>query len=206
MIIYAIGDIHGKIKEYKAILANIHKECPDAVTIQIGDFGIGFPGISSKFLGKKDYFFAGNHDNPKECVKSPQCLGDYGPIFDNCFFVRGAYSIDKDWRIPGVSWWEDEELNYQQLCDAKDAYIKSKPQIMFTHDCPETVKRLWWPQFNDNVSRTQQGLDSLWQAHAPRYWFLGHFHQSMNQVIGGTRFICLKELEVMKIDNNLLDI
>jgi predicted phosphodiesterase len=73
---------------------------------------------------------------------------------------------------------------------------------MVTHDCPETVAdHLFGLTGKLNIpSRTRQAFDSMWEAHKPEIWIFGHWHQSRDQNIMGTRFVCLAELEAKEIE------
>jgi hypothetical protein len=54
-------------------------------------------------------------------------------------YIGGALSIDKAHRTEGLNWWVDEELSIQEMNSIFDKYIKEKPDIMVTHDCPEEI-------------------------------------------------------------------
>ena len=52
----------------------------------------------------------------------------------------------------------------------------------------------------DYPSRTRQAFDAMMSIHRPKLWIFGHWHRSRNEMIDGTRFICLAELEHKDID------
>jgi hypothetical protein len=145
-------------------------------------------------------FIRGNHDNPGECRKHSQWIAD-GLIDDNVMFIGGAISIDKEWRVPDYSWWEDEELSIPELNALVDKYVGAKPRVMITHDCPNEVGELLLSQyiaggpFAKLQSRTCQALQHMWSAHSPTLWVFGHHHHSFDHTLRGTRFVCLAELE-----------
>jgi hypothetical protein len=203
-----VGDVHGKYKQYSKIM----DEYQD--TIQVGDMGVGF----RRWMGLGEYdpyspnppydkmvagghrFIRGNHDNPGVCRSHTQCIKD-GTIIDEMMLIGGALSIDKQWRMPNYTWWEDEELSRQELETLLDVYCITKPRIMVTHDCPEPVamamnrrtEKLEYP------SITRQAFQSMFEIHQPDVWVYGHWHRSFDEVIDGTRFVCLNELEVKDI-------
>jgi hypothetical protein len=138
-----IGDVHGKIKEYR----NLIRALPlDARTLQLGDMGIGFKGV---YLFPKGCmangwhrFIRGNHDSPERCRRHPLYLGEYGWLEEEkLFYLGGAWSIDREWRIENVSWWRDEELSYKELDAAYQLYVKVRPRIVATHEAPS--KAAW---------------------------------------------------------------
>jgi hypothetical protein len=179
-----IGDIHGKIDRYLPLIQGVD-------SIQVGDFGMGF--IPTPELPARARFIRGNHDSPEICRQHPNWIAD-GTIEDDTMFIGGAWSIDRAYRTEGVSWWPDEELSISELDRMIDMAIAMRPRIMVTHDCPtDAVYHL----FNAHPisTRTQQALNAIWQLAPPEIWLFGHWHQSRDQVINGTRFICLAELE-----------
>jgi len=204
-----IGDIHGAELKYKEIVDKY-----EGSTIQLGDFGFRYDILDSvdphlhKILG-------GNHDNYDLIHKYPHYLGDFG-MHNNLFFVRGAYSIDKQYRTVGVSWWEQEELSYEQCIDCMHEYMEVQPNIVISHMCPFSV-------LNHLVSSpilciTGELLSALLDMWRPKLWIFAHMHQSKNfkttidkelpdsTIIGErgfntTHFVCLNEFECCEIRN-----
>lgn len=184
-----IGDVHGKMDKYRAIALE------GGISIQLGDFGAGFVSLPNMPDGHR--FIRGNHDSPDVCRQSPNWIID-GCSEDGMFFLGGAHSIDKHRRIPGVSWWEDEELSYGELERIIDDYAKERPEVVISHTCPLTViSDLFGAR--PIGSRTEQAMSAMLDVHKPDLWIFGHWHKSVNKVIDGTRFICLAELEWMDI-------
>jgi hypothetical protein len=134
---------------------------------------------------------------------------DFGPIF----YVRGAWSIDRDWRVANVSWWEDEELTYQQCVNAIDLYEKIKPEFVVTHTVPELVipSIPFNKMFGDKIyrNRTEQMLGNMYHIHQPLRWIFGHWHVDWKKWFEHpttnkkTEFICLKELGYIDFDKKL---
>jgi len=173
-------------------------------SIQVGDFGLGFPGwqkTDPQKLKGNHYFIRGNHDNPEVCQHHPNYLGDFGfkEDWNKLFFVGGGYSIDQEWRTQGVSWWPDEEIAYSVMMDKiLPLYEQSRPNIVVTHDCPMAIRRYLSSHHVDEEadrSRTIACLDSMFEVHKPVYWFHGHHHMSHRADILGTKFISLASLE-----------
>ncbi len=183
---YFIGDVHGKYQEYNKIIQQY------SPTIQVGDFGFDY-SILDGVDPSQHRILGGNHDNYDKIHKCPHYLGDYG-LYRNIFFVRGANSIDRHLRTEGVDWWRQEELTYLKLQDTLEQYQQSKPKIVVTHDCPTIVT-----QFLVRgciPSRTDQFLQCLFDIHQPELWIFGHYHIRADNILNGTRFICLEELGV----------
>lgn len=193
-----IGDVHGKFGAYKTII----KQYPNS--IQVGDMGVGFRRWPhgeydinppyDKMVEMNARFIPGNHDNPFVCKKHTQCI-QYGIIEGDMMFCGGAWSIDWQWRIEGYNWWPEEELTHSEFYKIMDIYELNKPRIMVTHDCPETVLHLIHSHHLCFTTRTGQCFDAMFKMHQPEIWVFGHHHISFDQVVEGTRFICLAELE-----------
>ncbi len=202
-----IGDVHGKYSRYKDILAN----SPPG-TIQVGDMGVGFRHSHGPREGElratpphyamvlsHARFIRGNHDNPAECKKHSQYIED-GHVEDGIMFVGGATSIDKHLRIPNYSWWEDEQLSYEEFEAITKVYEAEKPKVMVTHDCPQSlIQPLFGVHYKTELepggTRTRLAFERMLQLHRPKLWVFGHWHQSRDVTIEGTRFVCLEELE-----------
>jgi Icc-related predicted phosphoesterase len=204
MIITFVGDVHGWFNEFLAT-CKLYKDSD--YIIQVGDTGFGFKNTlqySNITLPKNVKFIRGNHDNPTLSRNHPNYLGDYGFNKDiGIFYISGAYSIDKAWRIPGVSWWEEEELNYNDLQKVAELWASVKPDIVVTHDCPKSVQSFLKSHHSDG-NRTNNALEFLFNEHKPKFWVFGHHHIYKREKVLGTTFQCLPELGTVTIDTNNL--
>lgn len=222
--IRVIGDVHGfvnrRAKQYgreRNYLDLIHKV---NYSVQIGDFGLvpfirSFEGQTpvpewiSQVSPEHHRIVLGNHDNYD--VRVPHYLGDFGthsiPLRENTFdffYVRGAYSIDQAWRTIGISWWPQEELDWQQGNAAVQAYAETKPRTVFTHECPEEIIYLMGkiPAGSFHPSRTHQYLQAMVEQHRPELWVFGHHHVNWVGEYKGTVFMCLSELAFIDFDED----
>src|ERR1051326_1585742 len=132
--IILIGDVHGFTQTYQKYIQRL----PDGQrTIQLGDMGLGFQGVGLAQMAESHSWFRGNHDSPERCRAHKNYRGDYG--YDETtgiFHIAGAFSVDRDFRIAGVSWWEDEELSYRQLDEAISLYREKRPRFVVSHEAP----------------------------------------------------------------------
>lgn len=202
-----VGDIHGQFESYRRLLAHYKGE----PSVQIGDFGIGFPGDKPlPKLPEDAVFIRGNHDNPTTAANCPHYLGDYGiEEMDGIqfFFLSGARSADHPGvkfydafgrdvsRIEGFDWWPGEELSLEDLEDAIELYRDIKPEVVLTHDGPDVatdeILRVKLLHKGRIPSRTANALNRMYEIHQPLLWIFGHWHVNFRQQIGRTEFRCL---------------
>ena len=208
-----IGDVHGKYKQYKKIIAK------SSGTIQVGDMGIGFRRLGGArdgewyanpphyaMLAGNHRFIRGNHDNPTECSRHSQWIPD-GTIENGLMFVGGGVSVDRAWRTEGYDYWKDEELSQADADRMLTVFDFAEPHTMVTHDCPESVATemarisLRVSKLDpEHSSRTRQLFEAMWQKRPPKLWVFGHWHHSFDCVLSGTRFVCLAELEFRDLE------
>jgi len=208
-----IGDVHGKWYEYLNILQNPKDPCSDS--IQVGDFGLGF-GQREKYVeyvtsemtkeNHRHQFIRGNHDSPEACKNHPNWIPD-GRVENDVMYLGGAWSIDQHRRTEGVSWWRDEECSLEFLDIYLGTYDLVRPKIMVTHDGPRSITKNVFLDRNlgmfgnkEYPTRTGQVLQAMLEIHQPELWIFGHWHHDIDEVIDGTRFICLGELSYIDID------
>lgn len=203
---FFIGDVHGYFEEY----FNHLKVFGSQKSIQLGDFGFGFGKNIPGSWDMNHRFIRGNHDDPAACNAHPNHLGNYGVTEDGIFFVGGGYSIDATWRksvqheYSYPIWWEDEEIAESEFEKILKLYETTKPKIVVSHDCPSEI-RVTLPTIKNSSSfrnRTSDGLlSAMFKVHSPELWVFGHYHESFDLLsIEGTRFVCLKELEVFEYE------
>ena len=208
--IRVIGDVHGKFKPYR----NLIRDVPQS--IQVGDMGVGFRGYNLdrelvwrtnppySAMSEGDHkFIRGNHDNPTVCRQQKHWIPD-GTAVDGIYCLGGAVSIDRAYRTEGLDWWPDEELSYAELDRMIDDYAALKPDVVVTHDCPESMATALMAAFNKTKiadgSRTRVALEQMLHTHQPRLWLFGHWHVSLSFMVGRTTFRCLDELEFADVE------
>ena len=200
MNIKLIGDVHGYVYPYLAKIKDAE------ASIQVGDFGMGkdwFELEKQNIDSTKHKIIPGNHDDYYGLREQYTFGKDFGDVSFHgldLFFVRGAWSIDYQMRIAGVSWWNQEEIEVERLEQAIELYVDLKPDVMFSHDAPgdwvdgvSTIMfgSLWHP------NRTSSALHRMFQFHQPKMWFFGHWHKTMSGMIKNTLFTCIDELDVL---------
>ena len=206
-----LGDLHGDMRRLEHVLKT--KTDKHDYIIQLGDFGFSDDWAKSQKLENLDKLrvVGGNHDDYNWIEEhKPACyLGDFG-VLDiipdrKVFFVRGAYSIDKEKRILDCSWWPQEELRIAKGYECWDLYSSVKPDIVLSHDCPQFVAPYYWLATVNETTRTRQLLEALYFAHQPKLWFFGHYHTSKQvKQFEPTIFRCVGINELVTLDLDTL--
>jgi hypothetical protein len=193
--------------EYLELLASLP---PDSRSIALGDLYLGRPGVSLPELPPAHRFLRGNHDDPALARSHSNFVGDFGFLApEGIFYVGGALTVS--WRVLGNSryWYRDEELSVHELEVAIGLYASTKPPILIAHEfpqeaVPELLRGLSGNYFeskgNCADSRTSIALQRMLEIHRPEKFFGGHYHVVKEFTLSGTRFRCLKELEVCEVE------
>lgn len=214
-----VGDIHGKFNDYKFFSLGVGRTYhrgdtpPPERSVQVGDFGIGFykdywHGMVNDWM--KEYpnhrFIRGNHDDPARCKEMAGYIPD-GRVENDVMYIGGAWSIDHAMRTEGVNWWRDEELSIGELNDLIQIYTVVKPRVMITHDCPTSVawemflsKGLGFIGTGQIKTRTGEAFEHMLEFHKPEQWYFGHWHETRQAEINGTKFQCLGELDYVDVE------
>lgn len=185
-----IGDIHGEF----AVLHTLADDKSVDKVVQVGDCGIGFGIPWPDDMPEKVHFIRGNHDCREQCELISNYIPD-GTTEDGIMYVGGAWSIDFQWRTPGVNWWHDEELSDYEFEDIFEKYVEYKPHTMVSHDLPQGINDQIIPLGRKQYlrNRTNFWLREMWNAHKPDLWICGHHHPDKGIVekVEGTEFIVL---------------
>lgn len=191
-----IGDVHGLVDSYNKLLQKI-----DGPSVQLGDFGFRKehmwhlanvePMMHRVLFGNHDYY---------PMLHQKHSMGNW-LLEDGILYVRGARSIDRALRAEGKDWWPEEELSYVQCQELIDFVGICKRgsgiRAVVSHDCPQMVTEQVFG--HTEKSRTGQVLDEVWRIARPQRWVYGHHHRSRVDMISGTQFQCLAELETTVI-------
>lgn len=183
-----IGDVHQEYKHYLRIIDGA------TYSLQLGDLGFNYTRLKGLDISRHRAI-RGNHDNYR--TSHPIFLGSYGTYTaetKTIFYVGGAWSIDKQYRTPGINWFLDEELSPSSLAEATKLYGELKPSMVVSHDCPlAIVQYVADPQFSASPieTRTNKALQAMLDIHCPDLWIFGHYHTRKTIKHKGTTFECL---------------
>ena len=210
-MIYLTGDTHSdvsrlsskKFKEGKMLVKS------DYVII-LGDFGLLWSQTESpdesywlNWLSGKPWttlFLDGNHENFDRIDSLPQTEmfgGTVGVVRDSIFHLKrgevyeiegkrfftfgGGKSIDKNRRIPGISWWDRELPNYAEYKNGLHHLARFNHEVDFilTHDAPTSI----YKEMDKKYHLVKTGdfdlpkfLERVRGTTKFKHWFFGHFH------------------------------
>lgn len=190
---YIISDIHGDVNTFLKLMSK--KPFQEKEVILLGDVGYGFPDFDVERFNDyllrnpriRFYIIQGNHDNA-ECMGVPIPNVRYittktGSIVhyidgNSVIMIPGALSYDKNMRVPGVSWWENEQLSEEQL--AESIKLATSCDIILSHDAPLQQYFMFFPE--TKPSRTNRALDMLLmeliRTQKKTLWLHGHLHEN----------------------------
>ncbi|WP_455542380.1 metallophosphoesterase [Intestinibacter sp.] len=109
-----------------------------------------------------------------------------GEVYDiegyKFFAFSGAYSLDKAYRTPKKTWWEQEECTSEEEEYALKNLSKQNNKVDFilTHTCSEsTLKYLLQIKccFIEHYDNQNRFFEKIKQNINYKYWFMGHMHQ-----------------------------
>ena len=223
-MIYITGDIHANLDQERLDFFKSLKK--DDIVIVLGDFGFSW---NEEFRNSWNALnieclmlsVLGNHENYnliKSCAVervfgantlklNPRAFYLMnGEIYDidgiKSFVFGGASSIDKVFRIPGVSWWPEEIPSHSEFLKGLDNLKKNNWDIdlFLAHTCPTDVSSSLFNysyKVNDPVENMLSQYEYEIQENNPEkeYPFLfGHHHNFKR----GSKYTCLYN-QVMSI-------
>ena len=208
-MIYVTGDTHGNTDCRKLFFfAKRHPELTKSDYVIIaGDFG-GVWRMSTleedlDAFGKLPFsilFVDGNHENFDVLESFPVEIWNGGKVHKirpdiihlmrgqvyeiagkTIFTFGGATSIDKAYRIPGVSWWSRELPSYEELDEGIENLKRrdNKVDYIITHSCG--LRALAYPRLKAaagiKTACPESHLLSNFEDLATfKHWYFGHFH------------------------------
>ena len=106
-----------------------------------------------------------------------------GEIYEICgysvFTFGGAYSVDKEFRTPGVSWWPQEMPTAEEYEHGRQnlAQHGGRVDLIVTHDVPVAYARLIYGRARGyELSRYFSEIDETVEF---EHWYFGHHHKEI---------------------------
>lgn len=210
-MIYLTGDTHGNFDRIANFCARM-KTKPTDIMIILGDSGINFYGgwrdqHKKEFITKLPitlFCIHGNHEQRPAAIPTynekewhggivyvdeqfPSILfAKDGEVYDlngmQAIAIGGAFSIDWMYRIPGRSWWPDEQPSKETkaLVERKLEDLGWKVDVVLSHTVPlkyEPVE-VFLPGIDQSKvdKATEEWLDSIEDRLHYGKWYAGHYH------------------------------
>ena len=210
-MIYVTGDTHGNFSRIAHFCARMNTK-PDDIMIILGDAGINFYGgwrdrHKKEFISKLPitlFCIHGNHERRPCTIPSykettwhsgtvyfeeqfPSILfAKDGEVYDlnglRAIAIGGAYSIDWMLRVPGQSWWPDEQPSDEiKACvERKLDQLGWEVDVVLSHTVPlkyEPVE-VFLPGLDQSKvdKSTEQWLDGIEDRLQYGKWYAGHYH------------------------------
>ena len=198
-------DIHKlSSKELRSAGLRIKK---DDYVIVCGDFGLVWDNKPEerywrKWLDEKPWttlFVDGNHENFELLNTYPVeewhggrihrisekivhlMRGNVFSLEGASFFTfGGAASHDKEWRLPGLSWWPEELPSDEELRQANDVLMQCNNQVdyIISHCAPSLIQGRLNPTYK--TDRLTEYFEYVRETVKFRRWYFGHYHEDVD--------------------------
>jgi hypothetical protein len=211
MSVFITGDTHGVLHRLSNKNWKLAKDLTENDFVIIaGDFGLIYHPEQSKeeiwwinWLNDRPFttlFVDGNHENHDKLKELPTEIkfgGAVGKVSDKLFHLRrgeiyticdkkiltfgGAESIDKVYRIEGISWWKDEIPNYYEMdiCLANLELHSYEVDYIIAHTCPLTLSKMLASKLNltlRDTDPTTKMLEHIVSITKFSDFYCGHWH------------------------------
>lgn len=198
-------DIHKlSSKELRSAGLRIKK---DDYVIVCGDFGLVWDNKPEerywrKWLDEKPWttlFVDGNHENFELLNTYPVeewhggrihrisekivhlMRGNVFSLEGATFFTfGGAASHDKEWRLPGLSWWPGELPSDEELRQANDVLAQCNNQVdyIISHCAPSLIQGRLNPTYK--IDRLTEYFEYVRETVKFKRWYFGHYHEDVD--------------------------
>ncbi len=197
------GDWHGNLTWAVSAVNEFDRAGIDTI-LHLGDFGVGFKNgdaylrVLNQILIKNKqtiYVTFGNHEDYVRIAGmnvrddglieiASNILGfprGYRWVWEGRSFVSlgGANSIDKEFRLEGISWWAEEQIS---MGDAYRTMDGGFAEIMLAHDAPtgvpipENHRSNWSREALAYAAQSSDTLRAVVDVVRPTMFFHGHYH------------------------------
>ena len=225
-MIFITGDTHGDYSDFVYRIAK--NDIPYNSTIIVcGDFGfvwnVPFMKSCLQKLIEMPYtflFIDGNHED-FDLLNTYPVVENFGgsthKIADNIYHLMrgqrfelegksfftfgGAYSIDKQYRIEGKTWWKDELPTNADYDTAERTLEKCgyKVDYVLTHTIPQSAVYLIGAVPDQHDAELTGYFDWLFTKLEFKEWFAGHFH--VDKIVMNKLHILYNDM--IKLENEL---
>ena len=211
---FVTGDCHGSLSKILQFIwrFDLGKESNIVVCGDMGicwdknqkDYQASIANYERYCNGVNLYWIDGNHEN-FDIIESWNATEIYnnsehihycprGTILDingqKALCVGGADSIDKAWRVEGISWWPQEQITEKDIMEITGEY-----DYIFTHCCPYSIFHshrgflcTHGGELRDITHASEEVLDKLKDKITFKHWYFGHYHTDIKLT---EQFTCL---------------
>ncbi len=219
MKLLMVGDTHGNTRHMLNVIKIAKKEDCTYI-VQLGDFGLWdhYPeGV--EFLDEVEasleannltlYWIGGNHENYdriEQYINDDPSSGPFVKIRDQILYIKrgaawtwdgvaflamgGAFSIDKNARVPGRSWWPQESITDQDVTDTIESGTLLQPSILLTHEAPDgcpldnLVGFFYVHKKLEEICQAQrEKVSAVVRATKPELIYHGHYHTRLDYTL-----------------------
>ena len=107
--------------------------------------------------------------------------------------ISGAHSVDIADRLPGISWWKQEDITYAEQEYCLDQTDENKVvDYVLTHTCPQRIMHefVFGYNFDEKINCvTAKFLDEIDNRVEFKEWHFGHFHTD-DEYDDGDKYFC----------------
>jgi len=204
------GDTHGNVSAFR-YLNDLMQVQGITQGIVVGDFGLWPGGSGKKFLkdlerlcaryGITWWWLDGNHEDHtriQQWMQRPNAYEQMHKVSDHVWYLPrgyrfeiddvrfavlgGAWSIDKDYRTPYVSWWPEEEITEADFGRTVDG---GPCDVLLTHDMPndqEAIEALGF-SMRPGGSMNRRYVSEVIHRLNPKLHLHGHMHKRYSTVL-----------------------
>ena len=96
------------------------------------------------------------------------------------FTFGGAASHDKEWRLPGLSWWPEELPSDEELRQANDVLAQCNNQVdyIISHCAPSLIQGRLDPTYK--IDRLTEYFEYVRETVKFKRWYFGHYHEDVD--------------------------
>ena len=150
----------------------------------------------------KIFWIPGNHENWDDlnCITKDEpyetqdnvTYCPFGTVIEvnglSILMCGGAESVDKEYRVEGVSWWRNEVITQEDM----DNLPNCKIDIVISHTAPRNwIENVGWGWTNKQRDPSTFALQLVFEKYRPKKWFSGHFHKYSKCSIDGCEWVSL---------------
>lgn len=206
------GDTHGSLDLEKLKIYSQTHNTRDEYIVILGDVGVCFHGgykdemvrdELEKIPSKGVLFIDGNHENFELLNRydveewnggKVHKISDKiihlmrGQVYEiegkKIFTFGGGFSIDKEYRIEGRSWWKEEMPSKEEYEEGIKNLerVNNEVDYIFTHTAPRFICERLVREIYEGEEALQYYLAAISELVAFKKWYYGHWH--MDREIG----------------------